>query len=214
VPAECTPVTISFETNILRVYLEGSSERVAILTSPALFRLVSEFPVTFAATICGKRQKTFAAAKSSREHGTTNSIGVKYASLRIVVYGFLQQRFTVADILADGNLYLQHPGETEFDRAVKYMNPQYLLPPGEDMPQVEKLSIYTCCAGRGVRHGPLRATLGEHDKNQIFKIFDTAYDSEGVMATIDPSPRLVTELKRYSSHSSKKSMSGEHILTW
>ncbi|KAJ4193959.1 hypothetical protein NW767_010199 [Fusarium falciforme] len=122
---------------------------------------------------------------------------MKVCSLRIICYGFLQQSHDVADILAKGDLFLQHPGPTEVDRAVKYLNPQYLLPPGEDFPDIEKLSIYSCCSGGGARSGASRDELGEHEQSRIFKIFNTAYEEKGVMATIEPSPRLVTKLKRH-----------------
>jgi hypothetical protein len=50
------------------------------------------------------------------------------------VYGFIQQKDDIADILAKEGLFLQHPEKTEYNRDVKYSNPQYLLGPGQDFP--------------------------------------------------------------------------------
>ncbi|KAH7148333.1 SNF2 family N-terminal domain-containing protein [Dactylonectria macrodidyma] len=196
VPPECSPVTLNFERSLLRVYLKDSSERIAVTISDALFRLVNEFAVTLTATACGRRQRAFD-GREAAERAVAKIDGIKVCCLRIICYGFLQQRYDVADILAKGDLFLQHPGPAEFDRAVKYMNPQYLLPPGEDIPDIEKLSIYTCCARQGARSGESRDALGEHEQSQIFKIFNTTYQGGGAMATIEPSPRLVTNLKRH-----------------
>ncbi|KAM5360851.1 hypothetical protein ACJZ2D_013480 [Fusarium nematophilum] len=196
VPPECAPVTLSFEGRLLRVYRKDSSERIAVVLSDALFRLVNEFAVTLTATVCGRRQRVFD-GREGPERAIAKMPGTKVCSLRIICYGFLQQRHDVADILAKGDLFLQHPGPAEFDRAVKYLNPHYLLPPGEDMPDIEKLSIYTCCAGQGARSGAPRDALGEHEQSQIFKIFNTTFQGDGAMATIEPSPRLVTKLKRH-----------------
>ncbi|RSL44832.1 hypothetical protein CEP53_011048 [Fusarium sp. AF-6] len=196
VPSECSPVTLGFEGRLLRVYSKESSERIAVVLSHALFRVVNEFAVTLTATACGRKQRVFD-VKEASERAVAKISGMNVCSLRIICYGFLQQRHDVADILAKGDLFLQHPGPTEVDRAVKYLNPQYLLPPGEDFPDIESLSIYGCCAGRGARSGVSRDELGEQEQSQIFKIFNTAYESDGVMATIEPSPRLMTKLKRH-----------------
>ncbi|RTE81243.1 hypothetical protein BHE90_004238 [Fusarium euwallaceae] len=196
VPSECSPVTLGFEGRLLRVYSKESSERIAVVLSHALFRVVNEFAVTLTATACGRKQRVFD-AKEASERAVAKISGMNVCSLRIICYGFLQQRHDVADILAKGDLFLQHPSPTEVDRAVKYLNPQYLLPPGEDFPDIESLSIYSCCAGRGARSGMSRDELGEQEQSQIFKIFNTAYESDGVMATIEPSPRLMTKLKRH-----------------
>jgi len=123
-------------------------------------------------------------------------IGVRLYTLRVIVYGFLQQKEAVADVLANEGLFLQHPSETELDEGAKYFNPQYLLAPGQDMPPLEKLSISTCCAGGAASSRLLR----DYEKNQILKIFDTAYKPGEAMATVEPSPRLTTKLKRYQCY--------------
>ncbi|KAI5458906.1 SNF2 family N-terminal domain-containing protein [Mariannaea sp. PMI_226] len=192
-PTECAPVTLDFDGILLRAYMEGSTQLIAIVVSEALSRLVSECAITLTATICAKRQKVFA----TKEAAGYQSDYVRFCSLRIIVYGAFQQKDQVADILGNGELYLQHPGATEFNRAVKYVNPHYLLAPGQVMPEIEELQTYTCCAGREARFGAMRDALQEHEQGQIFKIFNTAYKINGPVTTIEPSLRLVTKLKRH-----------------
>jgi SWI/SNF-related matrix-associated actin-dependent regulator of chromatin subfamily A3 len=195
VPTECTPVRLSFEGKLVRIYSKSTNKRLAVLVSPTLQKLVCEFAVTLTATLCGKKPKSIA-AQETREAGAKKVIRVSFCSLRIVVYGLLHQKYAVGDALGDGELYLQHPSETEFDSEVKYFNPQYLLPPGEDMPPLDKLSISTCCANRRSRSAASRDSLGEHDRSQILRIFDTAYKSVDGVAAIELSPRLATKLNR------------------
>jgi len=171
----------------------GEDKCIAVTLSDALRRLVSEFAVTLTATLCGKRPKSTGTGEMN-EAGSRLMVGARFCTLRILVYGFLQQKDAVADVLAREALFLQHPSETELDEGAKYFNPQYLLAPGQDMPPLEKLSISTCCAGGAASS---RSLLRDYEKNQVLKIFDTACKSGETMATVNPSPRLTAELKRY-----------------
>ncbi|KAH8887853.1 hypothetical protein GQ53DRAFT_784087 [Thozetella sp. PMI_491] len=189
VPLECTPASISFEGNLQRIYLKGERKAVAVVVSTELPRLVNEYAVTLTATICGKK---------SQYLGTVRNMSfAKSCYIRIVVYGFLEQGHAVATTLANGDLFLQHPGESEFDRSVKYFNPQYLLAPRQEMPPLEKLSIYICCSSRGSEDASAPALLRGDERNQILKIFDTTYMPHGTLTMVEPSPRLVAKLKRH-----------------
>ncbi|KAE8378972.1 SNF2 family N-terminal domain-containing protein [Aspergillus bertholletiae] len=192
VPLECTPAALRFGSSVVRVDLSSTNETIAVLVSETLSHLVKEFAVTLRATVCGKRQK-LDTSDGFDMSGMSYQTGVKTLSLRIIVYGFMQQKDAIADILAESNLFLQHPGKTEFDRRVKYVNPQYLLGPGQELPPLEELSVSTCCAPHGAR-GSL---LSESEINQAQEIFDTAAPSNGVIELPQPSSRLVTELKRH-----------------
>jgi SWI/SNF-related matrix-associated actin-dependent regulator of chromatin subfamily A3 len=196
VPNECTSVTLDFEENMLKAYLRSKRNCVAMYASKELHRLVTEYAVTLTATVCGKRPKSTRMSKTEPYiYRPTQSAASTYSfwKLRIIVYGFLKQKDNVANILNKERLFLQHPGETEIDRRVKYFNPQYLLAPGDDMPPLEKLNISKCCVGSSE---VTRNLLQDHERNQILKIFDTAYKSGDAMAMAEPSPRLVTQLKR------------------
>jgi SWI/SNF-related matrix-associated actin-dependent regulator of chromatin subfamily A3 len=167
------------------ISLNSAQDTVAVLVSETLSGLVREFAVTMNATLCGKKQKA-----------KYNNMGPTFLSVRIVLYGFLQQKDAIADALAGGGLFLQHPGETECNRNVKYVNPQYLLGPGQELPPIEELSVSTCCAPHGQRSAQACDVLNESEVNKVQKIFDTATPLGELIPTIEPSPRLVTQPKR------------------
>jgi SWI/SNF-related matrix-associated actin-dependent regulator of chromatin subfamily A3 len=193
-PAQCTGATLGFETGITRIYLEGSEKSAAVCLSRALPRLVREMAVTLTATLCGKKPK-ISGARQTSDASFGSMSGVKSGTLRVLVYGCISQKDAIANLLAKEDTFLQHPSEKELERGAKYLNPQYLLPPGqEDMPPFEKLSISTCCIGGAASS---RDLLRNYEKGRILKIFDAANTSGGHIATIEPSPRLVTQLKRY-----------------
>ncbi|KAF5625484.1 SNF2 family domain protein, partial [Fusarium sp. NRRL 52700] len=193
---ECTPVTIDFEGRLLRVREQNSNRRIAVVVSNALFRLVNEFAVTLTANVCGKKPPV---VYTSMKKGQTVSEmdGIKFCSLRIVLYGFVLQKDQISAILAQDELFLQHPGKNEFDRNVKYLNPHYLLPPGQNMPEVEKLTTYACCPRWSSHSRELQTSMPEHEQNQILQIFNTTYQPISDLNTIETSPRLVTGLKRH-----------------
>jgi SWI/SNF-related matrix-associated actin-dependent regulator of chromatin subfamily A3 len=194
-PSECTPASLSFKGKMVSVHVEGMSTRAAILISDALSGLVRDFSLTLTATICGKKARPIA-IRGSEPKGST--LSPRICPIRIIVYGILNDKDAIANALSKGELFLQHPGEAEFDREIKYINPQYLLPPGEDMPPIEKLKISRCCAARKNSVG-VGESLGELERGEILKIFDSACGSDvGLMNTIKPSPRLRTKLKRFA----------------
>ncbi|KAJ5602045.1 SNF2 family N-terminal domain-containing protein [Penicillium lagena] len=194
IPSQCTPVTLGFEGKVIRIYLRESNERVAIILSDALAHLVEKFAVTLTGTICGKKLRSMAIKKVEKLNPMTN-IGVAFCSLRIVVYGNLMHGSTVAEILGKNDLFLQHPGKTEFDNSVNYLNPQYLLPPDEGMPPIEKLSVSHCCAGR--LQSATSNTFWEDERANIYRVFDTAGAPNGTITTIEPSSRLLSKPKRH-----------------
>lgn len=192
VPRRCSPASLNFEGQIIRIIASDTNQRVAVAMCEPLWRLVKDLAVTLTATICGKKPQTIT-GRDSREQVGGDTFGARYSSLRVIVYGFLHQKDEVGRLLAQGEQYLQHPCETEIDREVAYFNPQYLLPPDLPMPPLEELSVFTCCADRITRSS--REPLSSHEKHEIFKIFDTAYDEVRLTTTVQPSPRLITSLK-------------------
>jgi SWI/SNF-related matrix-associated actin-dependent regulator of chromatin subfamily A3 len=197
-PSECTPATLSFENSVIRVYVEGMSTRAAILISDTLSRLVRDFSVTLTATICGKKAKPIAIRDSDPK---SSALCPRICPVRIIVYGLSNEKDAISDALSNGGLFLQHPSDAEFDTDVKYINPQYLLPPGEDMPRIEFLRISRCCAVRRNPRGA-RESLGELERGEVLRIFDSACDSDASLTdTIKQSPRICTKLKRYFNQS-------------
>jgi hypothetical protein len=113
--------------------LNTAQDTAAVFVSETLSRLVHDFEVTLNATVCGKKQNI------------RDTMDAKFLSVRIIVYGLIRQKDAIAETLAGGGLFLQHPGETEFNQDVEYFNPQYLLEPGQEFPRIEELSVSACC---------------------------------------------------------------------
>jgi len=183
-PAKAGPVRISFLDNFLTLQSEGTGKHMGGLVSETLSRLVRECCVTLASTI-GK-------AKTSR---TVSSVILH--PLYIVVYGLMSEKDTVKSILGEVSLFLQRPDE--YDRRVRFFNPMYLLPPGEDMPS---------------NAGPHRVAnrtqdsvssdeqeLDEVEKAHILRVFDEAAGGCAPAASlqIHQSSRIISVLKEYET---------------
>lgn len=112
------------------------------------------------------------------------------ATLRLIVFGLMTEKQTVAKVLSDGDLYLQHPSLSECGSRVPYFNPHYLVRPGGSMPRLENLAITD----------PTRPTsrprdaLTKIEKDMMLQIFESAHDPEAVFG-VRPSSRLQTALK-------------------
>lgn len=107
--------------------------------------------------------------------------------MQIVIYGLCKDIDAVESILSESNLFLQHP--TQRDTSVPYENPQFLIAPGTEMPQIEDLtseSISTLTT--------LEQCLDKKWANEVFQTFD-AVDGPATFACVEPSPRLQTELQ-------------------
>jgi hypothetical protein len=131
---------------------------------------------------------SFTAAVSVAE--THQSLQYVRATLRLVVFGFMTEEQTVAKVLSDGDLYLQHPSLSECGSRVPYFNPHYLVRPGGSMPRLENLAITDPSRPTS---GP-RSALTEIEKNMMLEIFESAHDPDAVFG-VRPSSRLQTVLK-------------------
>ena len=125
-------------------------------------------------------------------HGR-NRINLQYvrATLRVVVYGSLSDADTVAWILSDDSLHLQHPSPDEYTGRVPYFNPQYLLRPGGSMPDLESLNIPSPARLSGTG---LQASLTEDERSRLLQVFESAHDPDATFG-IRPSKRLQSTLK-------------------
>ncbi|KAI1120285.1 SNF2 family N-terminal domain-containing protein [Nemania abortiva] len=191
-PAECTPVIAGFTGAIAKLYQQDQGVCTAILVSRPLGDLLEQFTVRLAATICGKKRKL---AKQKR-HATDAELAPRPCLVRMLVYGLKDEGNAVGDALSQAGLFLQHPGEHEIDKGIKYHNPQYLLPPGQDMPPMEALRVSLCCRPQTSTHSASRSSLGELERSQVLRIFDSA-SGFSPPAMIKQSPRLQTKLKRH-----------------
>ncbi|KAL4885942.1 SNF2 family N-terminal domain-containing protein [Aspergillus karnatakaensis] len=164
-PHECTPVTLRFESRMVWIDSKATYDCVAVLVSETLSCIVREYAVTLTVGMSSL--------------GMSNETGTRFLSVRLIVYGLLQQKDAIAHVLAEGGLLLQHPGQWEFDQSVSYNNPQYLLGPGQKMLPLEELSIATCCVTREPHSAQVRGLFDEDEIGQVQRIFDTSSMSFG-----------------------------------
>ncbi|KAI0432734.1 SNF2 family N-terminal domain-containing protein [Xylaria sp. FL1042] len=192
-PTECTPVIVGISGEIAKFYLQDQNICTAILVSRSLCGLLERFTVTLTGSICGKKLKPTKGFK--RQSGFAEP-APRPCSVRIFVYGLMDEEFAVGETLSQAGMFLQHPGLHEIDENVKYHNPQYFLPPGQDMPSLGELRVSLCCRPQTDSVRVLRSSLGELERSQILKIFDSAYELSP-STSIEQSPRLQTRLKRH-----------------
>ncbi|KAK2606592.1 hypothetical protein N8I77_005330 [Diaporthe amygdali] len=186
VPEKNAPVKITYLGNWLILHYEECGSHAGLVISHALAQLASEHSVTLVASIGPLAGRGSSPLMSD----------VRLRPLRVIVYGRLTERNAVAEVLDEGGLFLQRPEESEYDRRVKYFNPMYLLPPGEDMPRT---GITSTSSGRGPATASVdEEMLEEADRCRVLRIFDEASGLDaGVASEVKQSPRIISKLKSH-----------------
>lgn len=105
----------------------------------------------------------------------------------ILLYCERKDSDAISSFLSEHQLFLQHP--VSFDPTTEYHNPQYLTGPGGDIEMPELVS--SKFQQRQER------SMGQ-EKDEIANIFETA-QGPTVYSNVEPSKRLLTELKGYVS---------------
>jgi SWI/SNF-related matrix-associated actin-dependent regulator of chromatin subfamily A3 len=191
-PPEVAPVQISFFNNVMMLRYEDGRKRTGALISDGLSHLVKKSSVTLAATLgtLNGQRRSGILLKSAWAFNT-----VVTRPLRVIIYGLLSEKDAVTSILDKNGLFLQRPEEYEYDKRVRYLNPMYLLPPGEDMPRVEGSSKVPAQGQMAVAID--EAQLGEVERSRLLRIFDEASGLEAHGSwEIKQSSRIVSTLKR------------------
>ncbi|KGO66086.1 hypothetical protein PEX1_020520 [Penicillium expansum] len=173
------PVSIQVFGDVLKMGDDKTNRKFGLLHSPALAKLAREFTVTFSA----KCETT------KEQKGKRQSLGYKDTPVHIVLYGFCEDMSAVEETLSEGGLFLQHP--TEGDASVPYRNPQFLMPPGTEMPQIEDLANGSVSAVTKVDQ-----SFDEKWASEVFQAFE-GVDGPAEFAPVEPSPRLKTMLKEH-----------------
>ncbi|RYP69514.1 hypothetical protein DL769_005261 [Monosporascus sp. CRB-8-3] len=180
-PAKNFPVQLIFSGSVVKVNDESTNKSIGFLASTTLCHLADKFSVTLAATLSvGKPY----GAKTFRQWSN-----IRLGTLRVIVYGYNRERESLANFLSQHGVFLQHPQASEYDRRVPYMNPQYLLRPGTEVPSLDHLTIDAS--------PPAEEPLSELQKSRVLQIFECA-NGAGAKTTsrVEPSTRLITALKR------------------
>lgn len=163
--------------SLLKLYYEVSNKYAGLLESPTLSKLSQDFMVTLAATFIAPERE-----KEQRERVRPREISVE-----IVIYGLHEDMDAIGNFLSEDGIYLQHP--KEFDTRAAYVNPQYLVRPGGQMPKVEAATFAAAS-----RHTSCKEVLDETRTNQLLQLFDCA-NGPATFSKVRPSPRLLTDLK-------------------
>lgn len=169
---------VQVHESTLKLYDIKSKENVGLIGSQTLFRLASEFKLTFSVK-CEKLQK---------EKHERQALGYKETPIQIVIYGLKEDVDAIGSILSDDGLLLQHP--THGDPSVLYQNPQYLLAPGAEMPNLEDSVTETVSNATTLE----QCLDNKGWASEVFRVFDTV-DGPATFAPIQPSPRLQTKLQ-------------------
>ncbi|KAK1952074.1 hypothetical protein LY78DRAFT_751714 [Colletotrichum sublineola] len=179
------PVRLRPSANFLKIYFEDTTKYAGIVTMPALSRLLTEFTTKLDAMLISTPRDP--QTEVTREEGkyANECHSNSQASLRIVVYGTMEESSKVGRLLSDSDLYLQHPRASECHMDAEYFNPHFLVRPGFRMPRLEELDIPSNNADTTYSS----TILDETNKNRLMRIFDSAHD-DGITPTVAPSSRL------------------------
>ncbi|PYI24428.1 hypothetical protein BO99DRAFT_92671 [Aspergillus violaceofuscus CBS 115571] len=163
---------------VVKMSFTDTKKYAGIVAMPALVDLQKQHRVKLVGTLF--------AAPLGKDAGTEEC---QKPELRVIVYGSINDKDAVGTCLSDAGMYLQHPTSVEYDPRLPYVNPQYLVRPGGEMPRIDELRISDDEQGSQVSE-----RLNEGVKSELFRILDTVNTYEGSYEACS-SPRLASRLK-------------------
>lgn len=184
IPAGHSAVKLNVQSSLTTVHFvhkKSNSDYMGLLdheTASALGQIHEENDVDIRAYILHD-QKT-----DSKSGGLVWGASIP---INIVVYGHPQDSELVGESLSENNIFLQHPQYKE-DLAL-YKNPQYLVRPGEEYPNIECMEIEP--SSSWTEPSDERWTLSE---NRLESVFESAQGPE-TYSVVEPSPRIRTDLQ-------------------
>jgi len=178
---------ISLFGDVLKLSFRDTGKYGGLVASEPLAKVMRDFSVLLTASVLPPKNPAGKKPKDDLQHPEANVL------VRVLVYGLISEKDAVGCFLSDHDLFFQHPLPSELDNSVPYLNPHYLLPPGSQMPDLERLSL---CDSKNST--PVEV-LGDVAKARLMRVFDIAYDPE-LTIEAKPSQRLRSTLKRYSRH--------------
>ena len=183
---DVVPVDVDIFGKFIKLTFQSTKKYAGMLNYPVLCALLKDFNVRLSATLTSSESRL--SEKSDNQKAKSD----KKLTVRIVVYGIEREKSVIANLLSDADLFLQHPTDAECGRHRKYVNPQYLLRPGTNMPRLENLSLMA-----DARSLIQSEKLDEVDLARLSRIFDCAeLGLSDPMVTTEPSPRLQSTLMR------------------
>ncbi|RYP73408.1 hypothetical protein DL770_007777 [Monosporascus sp. CRB-9-2] len=189
--ADC-PVTIHSDGEVLSLCFSDSGRFAGIIASRGLKKLLERHKVRVTAALCCEQPHKDKKTKiSKKSDDSASKWRLQDAIARVVVYGRMEDKDDIANLLSDAGLFFQHPALDEHDPGVPYFNPHLLLRPGAEMPKIEGLSISD--SQRAATKGGL---LNEVNQGRIWRIFELA-NGAGTSAVVASSPRLRSTLRKH-----------------
>ena len=173
-------MTTQISGSLLKFNHEVSTKYAGVVDSPTLSRLQQDLTITLAATFIRPQEEKN--VKGKKQQSRQNKVTVE-----IVLYGLSKDTDTVGDVLSKDSLFLQHPNGR--DTRVPYFNPQYLLPPDSQMPEVEGITFEAASKSNSSRQ-----LLDERCTAKLLELFNDA-DGPVEFPEVKQSSRLQSQLK-------------------
>lgn len=184
VPAGQSVVKLKIQgpvTTVHSIHKQSGSDYIGLLdheSASALGQILRDFDVNFRAYILNDSKS------DSKKSGVTWGASIP---IYIVVYAHQDDSELVGDTLSQSDIFLQHPQHKE-DLAL-YKNPQYLIRPGEEYPDIDCIDIDPSSSSTEPFNE--RGTLSE---NRLDSIFESAQGPE-TYSIVEASPRVKTLLQ-------------------
>ncbi|KAI8718206.1 hypothetical protein NCS52_00598800 [Fusarium sp. LHS14.1] len=178
--------------SFIMLYTVDTGKYAGFVTVPALLKLLTEYSVKINASIVSPKLHSLKKNREEQDSRVEVSDSETEPTLRIIVYGAMNDRTKVGNLLSGASLFFQHPSprdDQQLDLAAEYFNPHFLVRPGCQMPRLEDLVIASDNATPAT-------CLDEAAKGQLMGIFDMAGDL-GTKPTTTPSSRLRSQLEQH-----------------
>jgi hypothetical protein len=167
-------------SGLFQLYTKDLNEYAGLVECMAIESLLKRFRVLLACTIISQRLE-----KKQQSHHNTHT-----GTLECIVYGFEVDADEVGDFLSDNNLYLQHPSGCDPDAI--YLNPQFLVSPGESMPTLQMLALIKADGAQNSADGVLK----EKEKVEVLQVFNHS-QGPAVYSEVTSSASVKTPLKEH-----------------
>jgi hypothetical protein len=190
------PVNLKLFGAIFMLQNQNSGAHVGILNNSGLVNALRQLPLKLDATVLISETNEMRETGKPKTRKCVPAKAAREYSIRIILYGLLDDKVAIGGLLADAGFFLQPPYAGEIIPEVQYDNPHYLLRPGAEMPKLEHLHLDM------VDDSSTQPETGnEISKSRFLQIFETAEADGGTVTTMktSPSPRLRSPLMRYET---------------
>ncbi|RLM01368.1 hypothetical protein CFD26_109040 [Aspergillus turcosus] len=147
--------------DVLKLSFRDSGKYAGIVSMAVLVTLLEQHTVKLVGTLFAPNDPKDTNSRSG-------------AVIRMILYGRGDEKEAVGACLSEAGVYLQHPRIIEYDDLMPYVNPQFLIRPGAEMPKLEDLVL-----SDDEEHPQSSESLTPDEKSEIMRIFDSANTVNG-----------------------------------